>query len=161
METLTSEYMSLEEISRSLPDQCWNKIRLEPWDVFQSFYLLYLLNVISLFYVTLKKKINENNEGTRQLGRVISCNQLARKKEKIRVAGRSSSSVPAPSVPAAIPPPLPVSVPAPVSTSPPTVGAPASLPLHVQLVLQGDKVRKDSTCQPWLILEGKYCSSYA
>ena len=30
MEILTSEYHSLEEISRSLPDQCWNKIRLEP-----------------------------------------------------------------------------------------------------------------------------------
>ena len=30
MEILTSEFHSLEEISRSLPDQCWNKIRLEP-----------------------------------------------------------------------------------------------------------------------------------
>ena len=30
MEVLISEYQSLEEISRSLPDQCWNKIRLEP-----------------------------------------------------------------------------------------------------------------------------------
>ena len=30
MSVLISEYQSLEEISRSLPDQCWNKIRLEP-----------------------------------------------------------------------------------------------------------------------------------
>merc|ERR1711997_1311204 len=27
---LTNEFNSLEEISNSLPDQCWNKIRLEP-----------------------------------------------------------------------------------------------------------------------------------
>ena len=30
MKVLTSEFNSLEEISKSLPDQCWNKIRLEP-----------------------------------------------------------------------------------------------------------------------------------
>merc|ERR1719410_1171285 len=30
MEVLTTEFSSLEEISRSLPNQCWNKIRLEP-----------------------------------------------------------------------------------------------------------------------------------
>ena len=30
MEVLTNEFRSLEEISNSLPNQCWNKIRLEP-----------------------------------------------------------------------------------------------------------------------------------
>ena len=30
VEVLTSEFSSLEEISNSLPNQCWNKIRLEP-----------------------------------------------------------------------------------------------------------------------------------
>ena len=30
VEVLTNEFSSLEEISNSLPNQCWNKIRLEP-----------------------------------------------------------------------------------------------------------------------------------
>ena len=30
VEVLTNEFSSLEEISKSLPNQCWNKIRLEP-----------------------------------------------------------------------------------------------------------------------------------
>ena len=30
IEEFTIEYNSIEEIRNSLPDQCWNKIRLEP-----------------------------------------------------------------------------------------------------------------------------------